>query len=277
MKKEVTPMRPTIGCILVVFCIAVFAIPIQGEETRQLRQNYTINIEVACVDAATEIIRQLPGYNLDSSASFDTWHRRVDFRRRVSNEDFRHVQEVLRGLGDVTFETENAAHLGARLLDLDVSIAVLEQELERLTAMMAASTTLDVLIAVNDRLSMVSRDRDNLIGQRNVLQVESLGPIISISLIETLPDAPSPTPLGFGRQIADRFSHSISNVRTATENFMVGVVRLALPLIVWAAILAVVGFVIWRLFCRKIWHKMLMKKQSAPVMEESDKPKGEAE
>ena len=270
-------MRLLIGCILAIFCIAVLAIPIQGAAMRQLRQNYTINIEVECIDTATEIIRQLPGYNLDASASTDTWHRRADFRRRVSNEDFRHVQEVLRGLGKVTFETENAAHLGTWMLDLDVRIAVLDQELERLTSMMVASTTLEVLIAVNDRLSMVSWERDHLVGQRNVLQVESLGPIISISLIETLPDTPRPTPLGFGQRIADRFTNSLSNTGTAAQNFLVGVVRFALPLLTWAVILIVVGFVIWRLFCRKKWVKIVFKKHSAPVIETIEISKGEAE
>jgi len=258
--------------------MAVFAIPVQGETMRQLRQNYTIHIEVECVDAAMEIIRQLPGHNLDSSASVDTWHRRAEFRRRVNNDDFRHVQEVLRSLGDVTFETENAAHLGARMLDLDVSIAVLEQELERLSSMMAASTTLEVLIAVNDRLSIVSRNRDDLIGQRNVLQVESLGPIISISLIETFPDAQPIAPPGFGWRIADRFSSSISNTRTAAEAFIVNAVRFATLLLICAVILAAVGFIAWRLFGRKMWKKITIEKRPTPIVkQEVDEPKEAAE
>ncbi|MCL2285619.1 MAG: DUF4349 domain-containing protein [Firmicutes bacterium] len=248
-------MRLITGCMLATFFCLVFAVPVLGQDERPLRQNYSINIDVECLDIATDIIRGLPGYNLDSSVHFDRWHRIAEFRRRVSTETFRYVQEVLRSLGEVTFETENAAHLATQIVDLDVRIAVLDQELERLTAMMAASTTLEVLIAVNDRLSIVSWDRDNLIGRRNVLQVESQGPIVHIVLVETLPDALPPATIGFGRQITDRFGSSVANTRRAAENFVVGFVRLALPLVIWVVILSAAGFAAWRLHGRKVWAK----------------------
>jgi len=234
---------------------------------RQLRQDYTINIQVECIDTAIDIIRQLPGYNLDSSANFDRWHRSMEFRRRVSGDNFRYVQEILRGLGEVTFESESAAHLGTRIMDLDLRIAALNQELERLTTMMATSTTLEVLIAVNDRLSTVSRNRDELIGQLNVLQVESQGSIIHIYMFENLPYAPPPTPDSFRSRIADRFGSSIRNTRATTETFLVGVVGLALPLLIWAMILAAIGFVTWRLFGRKMWSKMKHKAEPKEAVE----------
>jgi len=204
------------------------------------------------MDTAVEIIRQLPGYSLDSSTGTDQWHRSANFRRRVSNDTFRYVQEVLRSLGDVTFEMENASHLGAHMLDTDVRIAALEQELERLTSIMTASTTLEVLIAVNDRISIVSRNRDSLIGQRNVLQVESLGPVINISLHQRLPGAPPSDPPSFGQRIANGFSSSLRNSIRAAENFLVGFVRLALPAFVLIVIFVIGGLVVWWLFGRKL-------------------------
>ena len=246
-------MRQIIRRIVATLCIILLAAtPAWGASPQALRQSHNIHITVESMEEATEIIRGLPGYNLDSSAGSDSWQRHAQFRRRVSVEDFRLVQETLRSLGEVTFESENAAHLNARMMDLDVQIAVLDQELQRLTDMMMASATLDVLIAVNDRLTIVSRHRDSLIGQRNVLQVESQGPILHITLVENLPDAPRPAPDSFGQRIADRFMRSVTNTQQAAGNFVVGATRIALPLVTWVAILAVAGFAFWRFIGRKI-------------------------
>ena len=246
-------MRQIISRMTATLCLILLAAtPAWGADMQALRQSHSIQITVESIDEATEIIRSLPGYNLDSAAGSDTWQRHARFRRRVNAEDFRLVQETLRSLGEVTFESENAAHLSARMMDLDVQIAVLDQELQRLTDMMMASATLDVLIAVNDRLTAVSRHRDSLVGQRNVLQVESRGPILNITLVENLPDAPRPVPPSFGRRITDRFMGSVQGTQRAAGNFAVGVARFTLPLIAWVAILTAAGFVFWRFIGRKI-------------------------
>ena len=264
-------MRQIIRRITATLCLILLAAaPVWGADLQALRQSHNIHITVESIDEASEVIRGLPGYNLDSSAESDTWQRHARFRRRVNAEDFRLVQETLRSLGEVTFESENAAHLSARMMDLDVQIAVLNQELQRLTDMMVASTTLDVLIAVNDRLTAVSRHRDNLVGQRNVLQVESQGPILHITLLEILPDAPRPAPHSFGRRITDRFMGSVHGTQRAAGNFAVGVARIALPLAVWAAILTAIGFAFWRIFGQKI-RKNALSKHTLHT------PKGEAQ
>jgi len=247
----------TILCVLTL-CTIVYA------SDRQLRQNYTISIEVECLDTAMEIIHGLPGFNLDSSTTLGETRRSAQFRRRVSGDNLRYVQAVLRDLGDVVSEHENAQHLAARIMDLDVRISALDQELARLTAIMEASTTLDVLIAVNDRISDVSRNRDDLIGQLNVAVVESQGPIINISLTEFLPAA-SPAPSdAFGRRLADRFTNSLSTTRSGAESFLVGVVRITVPLVIWIGILAFVWLVVWRRCVRKRLTKIFDSKKTKP-------------
>jgi len=211
-----------------------------------------------------EIVRGLPGYNLDSSVTVGDRQRTASFRRRVDSDDLRQVQAELRNLGDVVSEHETAQHLGVRIMDLDVRISALDQELARLTAIMEASTTLDVLIAVNDRISNVSWDRDHLIGQLNVAMVESRGPILSISLVEFLPGAEPAPPTAFGRRLVDRFTSSLTNTRSGAESFVVGVVRAALPVVVWAGILAFVWFVVWRRVIRKGVNKILAKRRHIP-------------
>jgi len=253
-------MRMIFGCVIVaVFCIVVMADVAYANQDRPLRQNYTISVIVECIETATEIIRALPGYNLDSSATSSEWQRTAEFRRRVHSDALRYVQATLRDLGEVTRESENAQHLGAGIMDLDVRIIAADQELERLTAIMAASTSLDVLIAVNDRINTVARNRDDLIGQLNVMMVDSQGAIVNITLIEHLPGRPAPPPEGFGARIRESFGSSFRNSRNAAATFVVGVVRVFLPLTIWVAIFAGVGFAAWRLFVRKMWMKSVHK------------------
>jgi len=252
-------MRIIIGCIGAIFCIVVFSNSAYANQERPLRQNYTISIIVECIETATEIVRALPGYNLDSSATSSEWQRTAEFRRRVHSESLRYVQAALRDFGEVTRESENAQHLGIDIMDLDVRIIAADQELERLIAVMAASTSLDVLIAVNDRINTVARNRDDLIGRLNVLTVDSQSAMVNITLIEHLPGRPVPPPEGFGARIRESFSSSLRNSRNAAASFIVGVVRVFLPLTIWVVIFAAIGFAAWRLFVRKLWIKSARK------------------
>jgi len=252
-------MRTIFGCIAAMFCVVVFSNYVYANQDRPLRQNYTISIVVECVETATEIIRDLPGYNLDLATNFNEWQRTAEFRRRVHSDTLRYVQAVLRDLGEVINESENAQHLGTGIMDLDVRIIAANQELERLTALMAASTSLDVLIAVNDRINTVARNRDDLIGHLNVLMVDSQGPIVNITLVEHLPGRPAPSPEGFGARIRESFGSSFRNSRNAAATFAVGVVRVFLPLTVWVVILGAIGFGAWRLFGRKLLTKRTRK------------------
>ena len=233
--------------VTLLLCVAAFS-TVYASQERPLRQNYTITVIVDCLDTATEIVRALPGYNLDSSTNVSEWQRTAEFRRRVQSDALRDIQQILRDLGEVVRENETAAHLGTGIMDLDVRIAATEQELERLTALMAASTSLDVLIAVNDRVNAVARGRDDLIGQLNVLTVDSRGPIVNITLIEHLPGRPAPPAEGFGPRVRESFGSSWNRSRSAAASFIVGVVRVFLPLVVWAVILGIIGLVAWRLY-----------------------------
>jgi|GEM_PF-785910 len=232
--------------IMIFFATVVsifLAVPavVQG---RELGRNHSIQIEVECILAASDIIAGLNGYNADSFVFLAEGARHANFTRRVDEWAFRHVQEVLRNLGDVQFESEHSQYHGAEILNLDVRIAVLSQEMERLTLMMAASTSLDVLIAVNDRLARVSRDRDGLIGRRNFLRATAASPIIHITLIEP-PDEPHEPdePPGFGERVSRAFSNSWEQTRIFGQNALVFFARISLPLIIWAVVLGIAALI----------------------------------
>lgn len=266
-------MRLIAGCILAAACIIFIAVPVSAQD-RPFRQTHTIEIRVECMDTATQIIRGLNGYNLDASVFANEVHirnvgqpgftrmleRHAHFTRRVDSQHFRHVQEVLRGLGEVLSETENAQFLGARITDVEVRIAAISQEIERLSLMMAASDSLDVLIAIDFRLSQVMWERNNLVGQRNMLLAQASNPVINIRLIEPPEDLPEFVPPGFIRRVTEGFGDTWRGTWAAAGNLLVFIVRISIPLVVLSALLAFGLYVLY------LGNKRLRKRKLAAVL-----------
>ena len=281
-------MRLLTGCLIFITCAILFALPVSAENRQQ---THSIELEVECLDTAMEVIHGLNGYNLESAMFvnevFNRSPQRVaTFTRRVDNWAFRHAQEALRGLGEVLFEVENARFLGGELADVEVRLSALSQEIDRLTVMMAASDSLEVMIAIDIRLSQVTLERNRLIGRRNVLQVQAASPIIHIWMVETPEDMPDPAPPGFGSRVAESFGASWRSIRDFAGNLLVFIVRISIPLAVWIIILTLLAIVIWFGFRRKIvryWpsikKRLLLMPKDITLDDESespaDKPSGE--
>jgi len=236
-----------------IFATHVFASPAAAQEaqsqaqTRPFRQTYTIEIDVECIDTAMDIIRQLNGYNLQSVIATQEHSRQgtlrhADIVRRVDTWAFRQVQEVLRGLGDVRQESEHAVFLGAQLTDTEARIAAVSQEIDRLTLMMAASDSLQSLITIDARLSQINRDRNELIGRRNVLLAQAASPVITIWLREIPEDFVPQAPPGFGTRVADSFMGSWNATRNFAAGLLVFIVRISMPLVALSAIVGCILF-----------------------------------
>ncbi|MCL2404676.1 MAG: DUF4349 domain-containing protein [Defluviitaleaceae bacterium] len=245
-------MRKAVVCLLAVVFILLYCTRISAQD-RQLRHHHSIEIEVECLDIATDIIMGLNGYNLESSVFLHEADRRhfgsqrsAFFMRRVDYWAFGHVQEALRGLGEVHFETENAQFLGAQIVDAEARIVALTQEIERLSIMMAASDSLDVLIAIDARLSQVTLERNSVIGTMNVLMTQAANPVITISIHETLGERPRAVPPGFGSRITDSFMGSLRATGDVIGNFLVFFARAIIPLLIYVALALLAIWVCFR-------------------------------
>ncbi|MCL2223738.1 MAG: DUF4349 domain-containing protein [Defluviitaleaceae bacterium] len=221
-------MRAIIYFMMLAIFFA-FPIIVHGNH---LSRSHTIDIRVECIETASEVIAGLNGYTLDSYMHFSERDIRwANFTRRTDDWAFRHVQEVLRELGEVIFESENSRNHSAELLNIETRITVLSLEMERLSLMMAASDSLEVLIAVNDRLSSVSRDRDSLTGRKNLLLSQSESPVIHITLTEFPSDIEERVPLAFGERVSRSFTSSWEHTLRAGGNLLVILARISIPLV----------------------------------------------
>jgi len=229
-----------------IVAVILLFVPLTAE-ARQLGRTYTIDIEVECLDEAQAAIAELAGFNVDSSASLrggQRTQRTARYTRRVDDWAFRHTQEVLRGLGDVITENERARYLGADIANVETRLLVLAQEIDRLQIMMSASTSLEVLIAVNDRLTWVTHDRDALIGRRNLLLAEAGSVVVHINLIEppALPPPPEPGST-FGQRISASFADSWDDTLFYGGELLVFLARAGLPFVLFVLFLGAVIFI----------------------------------
>ena len=259
--------------LFAVACIMLMAIPAFAEE-RQVSQHHSIEIEVECLVAATEIIRGLNGHNLESSVFLNESEMHGAERwgfivRRVDGWAFRHVQDVLRGLGEVHFESESGHSVRAQIVDADVRIAALSQEIERLSLMMAASDSLPVLIAIDARLGEVTRERNHIIGMRNMLMAQAANPVINITLFETPVERPPAAPPRFGSRVANSFMASLRGTMTAAGHLLVFLVRISIPALVYG-VLAVSVFLLYVKYDRKQAAKRALAAADGPEIAAPD-------
>ena len=247
MKRKVTA-----ACLFMVVLLS-FAAPMHVSGTvRRLGQRYTVNIRVECLTTAVDAMRELPGIDLQMSISQDDAH----YLRQVDAAFFRHVQAVLREMGEVQQEHEQVRHLGIELMQLDTRITVLTQEIERLTMLMAASTTIEVLNAVDMQLMRVSRDRDTQLGRRNAILNESQTVLMEITLTERWVPRERINPT-FGQRIRDSFVGSWRDLTRISGNLLVRLTRVSLPLFIWLAIAGTVSLTAVKLTKRRNTASMI--------------------
>ena len=253
-----------IASVSFLILMLMFSMPVNGME-RFLQQRHNIEIEVECLDTALSIIAELNGHNIESHVQASVGlspheryrERRTAFiRRNVDEWAFRHVQIALRSLGDVLIEFEEAIDLRWAIMDAEVRIRALTTEIERLTRMMALSTTLNNMITINDRLNTVSQERDRQIGRRNLLLSQAQNPVVMISLTEFSEVVPTLAAPAFGSRVADSFLTSWNGFLRGLENFAVVVARTALPFVIWSIVLFVVVMVSRIFYVKRLKHRI---------------------
>ena len=231
--------------LTLLFLIVIFATPVSAE-TRHHIQSSWIRIEVDCVEHAANVINSLNGYNLESGVFLIGNQPEGSFRRRVDPWAYRQVQDSLRGLGFVLSESEGVTYLGQELQILEQRLAINAQEIQRISAMMEESATLDVLMLFSDRLGTLSVTRDEILGRRNQILVQTGSPVIHISLIQALPpeeeveeaeeEEEEELPPTFLSQLGNSFVGSITQATAFTQALLIGIASMFFPIVILAAI-----------------------------------------
>jgi len=242
IKEEVTLMR-RMYLPLLLAVVLLFPMPIMAAQARHHIQDYDIVLGVESMELATVAINALNGYNLESFVTLTGAHPDATFRRRVDSWAFRQVQDMLRYMGVIISETEAVMYFGQEITDLEARLTINSQEIERLSQMMEASDSLEVLILLSDRIGRLAEQRDGILGRRNQLLVQTSNPVINIHLIQLFEDECEPdpeeeeVPPTFLARIGGSFMTSMRWTGTVLGNILMGLAFASAPLV----LLAIVG------------------------------------
>jgi anti-sigma factor RsiW len=197
-------------------------------------QHFAIHINVADLAHTSDMINALAGYTLRSETSSRNFGGYAQFYRRVGVRDYEFVQNSLRALGTVTYETENVIKRADEVSDLEARLLAKDEESIRLKALLAQSHTLDVLIAVERQLGWVETERDSLRGRLNHIHGVCAQPYISIFLTENPPEPSVLSEERFSERVSERFIGSLNALIRFMENALVFLSGALVPLLVVA-------------------------------------------
>ena len=199
-----------------------------------LVQTHNINIVVDSVDDALGVIQGLGGHNLQMDVSTVERHnmnpiRQAEIIRRVDASEYRRAQETLRSLGIVTSESESARNVGGEISDLQLRIQAATGEFDRISHMLRASDSIEMLIALDSRLSQIAMHRDDLVGSLNFLMAESGSALLMINLAEDMGVFVPPPGPGFGERVSGSFFGSWNVVVQIAEGLAIFIAYAFIP------------------------------------------------
>lgn len=216
---------------------------------RYFEQSFNIFLTVENLSEAIEAIDRLGGYNINANTRYDdSGGGYGDFTRRVDANSYAMVKDALRGLGEVTNESESVGRMADEVYDLQAQLAAKEREAERLTALLRESRTMSVLAAVERRLGMVENERDEIRGRLNQLYEITAMPYIYVRLYETPPEPAALPDTTFAERVRTRFVRSLNSSVIFMENCIVFLSGAFIPLLVTGAVIALV----WTLFVKRL-------------------------
>jgi len=223
--------------------------------TEFLVREYSLAIEVYCMDKALAAMAQLPGIELSSQMRMDTG--RGTATRIVPNIDRNNALAQLQQMGAITRSDTQSTNMFTAWVALYTELAVRNQEYDRLMILLSQVATLEEFEQVERSLQTVIARRETIWGQLNSLEFQLGSSVIAISLTFIPPyvpyeiTEPDTEPTVFGR-ITDAFTRSIMGTFTVLQTLVLFGARISLPFMVWCMVGTIILICFSRISRRKV-------------------------
>ena len=207
------------------------------------------------IDRATQAIADMNGYIISSRVWYQPWYDGQNYKYAtitigVPVDQFEHLLTRLRGFAvKVLDETASGEDVSNQFVDLQSQLTNLEATRERIKAFLDDAKTVDEALRVNQELSSVEAQIEQIKGQMNYLQDRSAFSTITINFEPQLPDQATPTPApGWnpGATFQDA-TKAVTHAYQGIVDFLIWVLVVLVPifapplLIIWA---------LWKFFTR---------------------------
>jgi hypothetical protein len=212
------------------------------------------------VDRTTQVVGDLGGYIISSRTWVQDYYefelKYASITIGVPVEQFERALSRLRGLSvKVLDETASGEDVTDQYVDLGSQLANLEATRERIKSFLEDAKTVDEALRINQQLSEIERQIEQIKGQMNYLDDRSAFSTITVNFEPKLPElisTPTPTPTPVQWKPSDTFTDAKKTLTSAYQGiaefliwFFVVLVPILLPpvLIFWG---------LWRLLRRKL-------------------------
>ncbi|WP_066644350.1 DUF4349 domain-containing protein [Christensenella timonensis] len=231
--------------------------------TKQYDSDYNkINAELGAAGGYIENESSTADVSYGSSAS----GRYTTMTMRVPVDKYNEFLDKLSGIGEVTGKQKNTEDFSDQYYDTQSRIELLEGQKARLMAHLANATSTEDIIALEQEITDVIYELDQL--QGNMRRMDNLVDYATVSI--TLTELITPETIGSdGQPLGDRaseaFSLSMTGVGEFLENFAVGFMA-ALPAIILIAVIIAVVLLVLKLvrFLMGKYRTKHPKKAAAP-------------
>ncbi|MEA3441589.1 MAG: DUF4349 domain-containing protein [Chloroflexota bacterium] len=149
------------------------------------------NTEIA-LDKVTQMSADYGGYIISAQTWYKDDHKFATVRMGIPSTSFEVVLKNLRNVGiKVLNETASGEDITAQYVDLESRLKNLEATAERVRGFLDEAKTVEEALKVNDQLSRLEQDIEQIKGQMRFYEGRSAFSTITVSLT---PQFPTPTP-----------------------------------------------------------------------------------
>lgn len=221
---------------------------------RKIIRNYDISLATNTFDDDLAYINaklsELGGYVLSSSLSgskpeaYGDSGRSLSMTLRVPAEKASDFVSGVQQLGKVNYIHDYTDDVTDQYFDVDTRLAVLKDQLERLRAIMVETDNLADIITLEERISEVMLQIEELTGTLKRYDALIAYTTIDLSINERNAISGPADTKGTGERISEGFTDTLNGVATFFVNFFVWFVSSLPVLIILAAITVAVVFIV---------------------------------
>lgn len=220
-----------------------------SEYTTERKIVYTssLDIETKNFDQDVESIRDLVSANdgfmeyTSVYGSEEDYGRTADFNVRIPVDNYNSFMDSVGSIGSVTYSDENANDITSDYVDVQARIKALKTKLSRLEELEQNATTVEDLLAIEDRINEVQTQIEQYTAQIKMYdnQVSYSTVYITVEEVVTYTEKQKDT---FGRRVLTAISSSCSHFVSFVQTFIIGVIYVLPYILVALVILGIVWF-----------------------------------
>jgi hypothetical protein len=216
------------------------------------------------IDRMTQVVGDLGGYIISSRVWYQAYYDGENYKYAtismgVPVDQFERALTRLRELSvQVLDETASGEDVTDQYVDLQSQLTNLEATRERIKTFLDQATTVDEALRINQELSEVERQIEEIKGRMNYLSDRSAYSTITVNFEPKLPEiVPTPTPTAMSTATptpwspGDTFDHSVRSVTRAYQGIVEFLIWFFVVLVPILAPFAFLAWIIWRLLKRK--------------------------